>query len=161
MIMIIYIELYINVCVDVVSNVQAVSYLSLFAYSSLFIDSHSHGACNTLIDAIVTHTPLIIWKGNKWNNRIGAASLKRLGLMKAIVYNEREYIDSIVKLIYDDSEYNTFMADIANVNMDTLFDISEAYYWPHAFYYLYQHHEQIQHNKSKYLRLQFNTTLPS
>jgi hypothetical protein len=63
------------VCVCVQAYVRALS-----STSHLLLDSHHHGSCNTAVDALVAALPMVMWRGQRWNNRIAPAILKKLGL---------------------------------------------------------------------------------
>lgn len=46
------------------------SYLEHFQRGDLFLDSHHHGGCNTVLDAIITQTPMVTLHKYNINQKI-------------------------------------------------------------------------------------------
>ncbi len=73
-----------SICVSQVMSCHVAShptrYLSLFSSGDLTLDSHHHGSCNVAVDSLVTQTPIVVWEGVRWNNRIAPAMMRRAGM---------------------------------------------------------------------------------
>jgi hypothetical protein len=50
--------------------------MKVFRSSHVLLDSHPFGGCNTVFDAVLTRTPMVLYEGTRWNNRIGPAILR-------------------------------------------------------------------------------------
>jgi hypothetical protein len=133
--------------IQVAAPVQAQRYLRLFARGHVFVDSSHHGACNTLVDALVTHTPVILLEGKRWNNRIGPATLRRLGLGEWVVPAARqaEFARQIAALAWNATEYWRRVHLLSTLDLSPAFSPYDSKHFPGALRYLHEEHDRIQH----------------
>jgi predicted O-linked N-acetylglucosamine transferase (SPINDLY family) len=120
------------------------AYLRAFSEGDLLVDSAPFGACNTLLDALVCGVPAVVWEGERWNSRIGAAMLRRLGLEEFIVKNEQQFVDAAAALAADEGKYLSAVRRFRSAPLERLFQTDEAEYFTAALEFLMDNHERLQ-----------------
>ncbi len=142
--------------VELAPVVQHRPFLDMFQLGHLFIDSHHHGASNGAVDALVTRVPLVLWEGDRWNNRIGCAMLKRAGLGWLVVQNGDDYVNLIVRLVNDPALWLSAVQAMHGADLDkALFNANheDAHHLSNALHYIIKHHnENVTHNACPLIR---------
>lgn len=132
-------------------RVQSHDYLSWFQRGHLMLDSHHHGSCNTAVDALVTHTPSVLYEGVRWNNRIAPAMFRRAGMAEHIATNDDELVTKTLQLVNNATYWSATVQRLAALDLDSLFfskRTDDADMYAAAFMYLHAHHERIQQSST-------------
>lgn len=125
-----------------------IPYLEMFQKGHIFLDSHPHGGCNTVMDAFFTQTPMVLWEGLRWNNRIGPALFRRAGLGNhSIATTADEYMEKALELIESPSLWEERTKELQKIDIQEAFlRDDEGDYYPGALFYILENHDSIKRN---------------
>jgi hypothetical protein len=133
-------------------------YLDKFQQGHLFLGSHPYGDCNTVMDALVTQTPMVLWEGKEWRNRIGPAMLRRAGLSQLIASSEEAFVAKAVSLALHGDQWTGVVQQLGGLDLDALFYQSkEGSHYPAVFKALYVQHAALQAEGYRVLTVDENT----
>jgi hypothetical protein len=125
-------------------------YLSEFQRGHIFMDSHHHGGCNTVLDALVTATPPILFAAARWNNLNGPAMLRRAGLQRLVARSAEEFVAKVVQFVREPKLWLQTVREISALDFDKLFyETQERTYYGAALHYVLRHHVALQQQSVK------------
>lgn len=111
-----------NLRLEVVEGAEPPDYIRLLSEANCALDSYPWGGSNTVSDCIHTNTPVIVWEGDRWYNRIGPAMLRSLGLYDLIATSSNDYIDKSIRIIEDNSFRDEMHHRLIDANASGLVD---------------------------------------
>lgn len=135
--------------VEIQTGLRSADYLLALQQGHLLLGS-DYGECNTIIDALVTQTPMVLLEGMEWRNRIGPAMLRRAGLEDMVATTKEEYVRKAVRfirggLVGGEDAWANAVKRLRGLDLEQLFfDTDEGAPYVSAFKHLVQHHEDIQ-----------------
>ena len=133
--------------VEVIGRVPQSEYLNIIDQGDLTLDSHHWGSCNTAVDAFFMGTPIVLLEGKKWNNRIGPAIARRVGMNELIAQNASAFVSIAKKVINNDRYRTELRRRILNADVHSLlFSNGEEKWYPLAFYFLQETHLRAKMN---------------
>jgi predicted O-linked N-acetylglucosamine transferase (SPINDLY family) len=135
---------------EVVPAIAYQDYMRLMETGAIALDSFPVGGCNSVVDSLYLRKPTVVYEGDRWYNRIGAQILRQAGLVELIATTEKDYFNLALKLILDEN-YRHHVGDrLKKLNFDqTLFNATDAQYFPKAMAYLLSNHDALQQENSR------------
>lgn len=135
---------------EIFDELPYVEYMAKVEECHLALDAYPFGGCNSIMDVLWVHQPVVTRYGNEWNNRYGMALLKRLGLEEMAVSTREEYIELGTRLVVDDAYRAELERKIAAVDLvNQCWDPSEAQAFKRAIDYLIANHERLKQENSR------------
>lgn len=74
---------------------------TLLGLGNLYLDTYPFGGVNSLVDPLELGLPVVVWEGETFRSRMGAALLRQLGLDELIVSDAEAYHGICVRLAGD------------------------------------------------------------
>lgn len=73
----------------------------LLSVGDVYLDTYPFGGVNSLVDPLEAGMPLVVWEGQTFRARMGAALMRSLQLPELIAHNEEEYVAKALMLATD------------------------------------------------------------
>lgn len=136
--------------VDVSPPLPYEDYMRAIEQCDLAIDAYHYGGCNTVADCLYLGKPIVTWEGERWNNRIGSAMLKRAGLDDLVARSAEEYVQKVLRLVNDDAARADATRRVVEADLEgTVFSTADASGFARAVDYLIDNHEALSRERSR------------
>ncbi len=125
-------------------------YMRAIEQCDFAIDAFHYGGCNTVADCLYLGKPMVAWEGERWNNRIGSAMLKRAGLDDLVATNADEYVAKVLQLVNDDEARLNATRRVVEADLDaTVFSTADAPWFAQAVDYLVGNHATLSRERDR------------
>lgn len=103
--------------VDILPPQRYDKYMEALASCYFSLDSFPFGGYNTVVDALWVGKPVVVYEGDRWQNRIAAALLRHLNLPELVAKGRPQFFELATRLLTDKAFLDEMTTRVQNVDL--------------------------------------------